>query len=88
MTDREIIAAAIAGIVPVDDDARAAALALQLQLTKPAGALGRLEELHVWAAGVRRTPLPEIGAKADRRRGGRSWRVGRERVSRRGDVRR
>ncbi len=53
----------VARIAAVDDDARAAALALQLQLTKPAGALGRIEELHVWAAGVRRTSLPELGRK-------------------------
>jgi nicotinate-nucleotide--dimethylbenzimidazole phosphoribosyltransferase len=35
-----------------DGDAMRRARALQLTLTKPAGALGRLEDLHVWAAGV------------------------------------
>lgn len=34
-----------------DSDAEAAALARQLRLTKPSGALGRLEEISVWAAG-------------------------------------
>jgi nicotinate-nucleotide--dimethylbenzimidazole phosphoribosyltransferase len=35
-----------------DDEARAAARARQARLTKPAGALGRLEELSIWACGV------------------------------------
>lgn len=35
-----------------DEDARAAALSRQGTLTKPAGALGRLEELSVWLCGV------------------------------------
>ncbi len=35
-----------------DDQMRVAALARQLRLTKPAGALGRLEELSAWASAV------------------------------------
>ena len=35
-----------------DEDARAAALARQATVTKPAGSLGRLEELSVWLCGV------------------------------------
>lgn len=35
-----------------DDQMREAALARQLRLTKPAGALGRLEELSCWASAV------------------------------------
>jgi nicotinate-nucleotide--dimethylbenzimidazole phosphoribosyltransferase len=35
---------------PADEEAAAAALARQGQLTKPAGSLGRLEELAVWLA--------------------------------------
>lgn len=46
MTDHEF-----AGVVPPDADALAAARARQGRLTKPPGALGRLEELSVWAAG-------------------------------------
>lgn len=46
------LAAIAAGVVPPDETARAAALARQDRLTKPAGALGRLEELSVWLAGV------------------------------------
>jgi nicotinate-nucleotide--dimethylbenzimidazole phosphoribosyltransferase len=45
---------------PVDDAARTAALARQAQLLKPPGALGRLEEVAVWVAGVtgRARPRP------------------------------
>jgi nicotinate-nucleotide--dimethylbenzimidazole phosphoribosyltransferase len=53
----------IAAIRPPDERAREAARALQLRLTKPAGALGRLEELHVWAAGVLRDAVPELRRK-------------------------
>jgi nicotinate-nucleotide--dimethylbenzimidazole phosphoribosyltransferase len=49
---------AIAAIRVPDADARAGARELQSRLTKPAGALGRLEELHIWAAGVLRGPAP------------------------------
>lgn len=49
----------IAAIRPPDDPAREAARVLQLRLTKPAGALGRLEDLHIWAAGVLREAAPE-----------------------------
>ncbi|HYM16239.1 MAG TPA: nicotinate-nucleotide--dimethylbenzimidazole phosphoribosyltransferase [Dehalococcoidia bacterium] len=57
---RRTIDAAAAAIRPPDAAARDAARALQLRLTKPAGALARLEDLHVWAAGVLRdaTPAP------------------------------
>jgi nicotinate-nucleotide--dimethylbenzimidazole phosphoribosyltransferase len=61
--DRSLIAQTAGAIAAVDDDARAAARALQLRLTKPAGALGRLEDLHAWLAGVRRAALPDIGRK-------------------------
>jgi len=54
---------AIAAIVPADEWAREAARAHQLRLTKPAGALGRLEELAVWAAGIARTPAPSFERK-------------------------
>ncbi len=60
MTARETIDGAVAAIEPVDDAARDAARELQLRLTKPAGALGRLEELAIWAAGVCRTPVPTL----------------------------
>jgi hypothetical protein len=53
----------IAAIRPPDERAREAARALQLRLTKPAGALVRLEELHVWTAGVLRDSVPELRRK-------------------------
>jgi nicotinate-nucleotide--dimethylbenzimidazole phosphoribosyltransferase len=59
---RDAIEAATA-IRPPDDSGRAAALGRQRTLTKPAGSLGRLEEIAVWMAGVRRMPLPAIGRK-------------------------
>ena len=43
---------AIARIAAPDGAARQAAAERQLRLTKPAGALGRLEDVSVWAAGV------------------------------------
>ncbi len=39
-----------AAVTPPDVDAHREAVARQLQLTKPAGSLGRLEELGVWVA--------------------------------------
>ena len=43
-----------------DAAAFAAAQARNAQLTKPAGALGRLEELAIWYAGWRGTPRPRL----------------------------
>ena len=60
MTPRATINEAAAAIGPIDEAARDAARKLQSRLTKPAGALGRLEELAIWAAGVCRTPVPEL----------------------------
>jgi nicotinate-nucleotide--dimethylbenzimidazole phosphoribosyltransferase len=50
----------VPSIRPLDAAARAAALARQAQLLKPPGALGRLEEVAVWVAGVtgRERPAP------------------------------
>ncbi len=46
-------------IVPPDEPSRAAARARQGRLTKPAGSLGRLEELGEWLAGCQGTCPPE-----------------------------
>jgi nicotinate-nucleotide--dimethylbenzimidazole phosphoribosyltransferase len=46
------LGAALAGIGPVDDRARDAAIARQEQLTKPSGALGQLETLGVQLAAL------------------------------------
>lgn len=58
---RDAIDRAIASIRPPSAEARAAALELQGQLTKPRGALGRMEELHAWAAAIRREAAPAPG---------------------------
>src|SRR3954467_12666313 len=47
-------------MVPVDVAARDAALARQAQLLKPPGALGRLEEVAAWVAGVTGRPRPGL----------------------------
>lgn len=50
------------GCLPMADaEATAAARARQASLTKPAGSLGRLEDLAVFLAGWQRTPQPVIG---------------------------
>ena len=54
------IAAAAAAITPPDAQAAAEARARQDQLTKPPGALGRLEELAVRIAGMRGCPRPRL----------------------------
>jgi nicotinate-nucleotide--dimethylbenzimidazole phosphoribosyltransferase len=47
-------------IPPVDVPMGEAARARQLQLTKPPGSLGRLEDLACWFAARLRTPLPPV----------------------------
>ncbi|MCX7840460.1 MAG: nicotinate-nucleotide--dimethylbenzimidazole phosphoribosyltransferase [Anaerolineae bacterium] len=47
-------------IQPLDDNAMRAARARQDQLTKPQGALGRLETLSVQLAGITRNPRPRF----------------------------
>jgi nicotinate-nucleotide--dimethylbenzimidazole phosphoribosyltransferase len=51
-------------ITPLDATAMEQARARQLQLTKPAGSLGRLEEIVVQMAGITRQPLPTVKRKA------------------------
>lgn len=59
-SDVDVIRDAIAAIREPDPVAREAARALQSRLTKPAGSLGRLEDLHAFAAGVLRDPAPTL----------------------------
>jgi nicotinate-nucleotide--dimethylbenzimidazole phosphoribosyltransferase len=54
----------IESIKPPDKAAMDAARARQNTLVKPAGSLGRLEELSVQIAGIQGKPLPIIGKKA------------------------
>ncbi|MBI5289174.1 MAG: nicotinate-nucleotide--dimethylbenzimidazole phosphoribosyltransferase [Chloroflexi bacterium] len=58
-----MIRTTIAAIRDPDQASRDAARTLQSCLTKPAGALGRLEELHAFAAGVLREPAPALDRK-------------------------
>jgi len=60
----ETIRRIIDAIEPLDGDSMAQACSRQNRLTKPAGSLGRLEELSVQLAGIRRQPLPRLERKA------------------------
>jgi nicotinate-nucleotide--dimethylbenzimidazole phosphoribosyltransferase len=51
-------------IKPLDKKAMAAALARQDTLTKPAGSLGRLEDLSVQLAGIQGVEKPQVSRKA------------------------
>jgi len=54
------LADVVARIAPPDQAARNAALERQTRLTKPTGALGRLEDLSVWASGVQGQCPPHL----------------------------
>ena len=54
----------IAGILPLDEASMKAARERQNQLTKPAGSLGRLEELAVQLAGITGQVRPRLPRKA------------------------
>ena len=59
MTDNaRLIRETIASIASPDEHAASEAAALQARLTKPARSLGRLEDIHMWAASVLRDPAP------------------------------
>ena len=60
----DLLARTIKAIQPLDKDAMAAARARQDTLTKPAGSLGRLEELSVQLAGIQAKARPVIEKKA------------------------
>jgi nicotinate-nucleotide--dimethylbenzimidazole phosphoribosyltransferase len=51
-------------IAPLNQEAMAAAAARQAQLTKPAGALGRLEELSIQVAGITGQLRPPLAKRA------------------------
>jgi nicotinate-nucleotide--dimethylbenzimidazole phosphoribosyltransferase len=53
----------ISAIQPLDQAAMEAARRRQDMLTKPQGALGRLEEISIQLAGITRQPIPKIGKK-------------------------
>jgi nicotinate-nucleotide--dimethylbenzimidazole phosphoribosyltransferase len=62
MTD--LLSATIRSIKPLDQAAMSQARARQDTLTKPAGSLGRLEDLSIQLAGIRGQPRPQIKHKA------------------------
>ena len=62
LTDLSQLRAILAAAPVADPDAAEAAAARNSQLTKPPGALGRLEDLAIWYAGWRRDPRPRIAA--------------------------
>src|SRR5438105_2586343 len=53
----------VAAIQPLDESAMADARARQDTLTKPPGALGRLEDISIQLAGITGQPIPRIGRK-------------------------
>ncbi|WP_172296580.1 nicotinate-nucleotide--dimethylbenzimidazole phosphoribosyltransferase [Pseudoruegeria sp. HB172150] len=60
MHDLAAFRAALADLPQADPQARADADARNAQLTKPAGSLGRLEELAIWYASWRGNPRPQV----------------------------
>jgi nicotinate-nucleotide--dimethylbenzimidazole phosphoribosyltransferase len=60
----DLLTSTIKNIRPLDEIAMAAARERQDQLTKPAGSLGRLEELSVRIAGVQGKARPQLKDKA------------------------
>jgi nicotinate-nucleotide--dimethylbenzimidazole phosphoribosyltransferase len=54
----------VASISPLDTEAMELARSRQQQLTKPAGSLGRLEDIAIQVAGITRQPIPIIKQKA------------------------
>ena len=59
----EVIRNTVNAIAPLDGEAMAQARSRQDQLTKPRGSLGRLEELSIQLAGIRREAVPRLSRK-------------------------
>lgn len=64
MSISPLIDQTLADILPLDQQAMAAARARHVTLTKPPGSLGRLEDLSVLLAGIFGQPVPRIRRKA------------------------
>lgn len=64
ITPDSLLGRTLASITPVDEDARAAAAARQLRLTKPPGSLGRLESLGNQLAAIAGACPPPLPAPA------------------------
>lgn len=63
MYGMDLLPLTIASIPALDQAAMSAALARQDTLTKPQGALGRLEEISVQLAGMTGQAVPRVGRK-------------------------
>ena len=61
---RQTILDRVFSVAPLDSVVMEQARLRQLQLTKPAGSLGRLEDVAIHMAGITRQSLPEIKQKA------------------------
>ena len=66
--------ALLQGLPRPDAAAQAAARDRNAQLTKPPGALGRLEDLAIWLAGWQGREKPQAGAAQKTAPGSRLWR--------------
>jgi nicotinate-nucleotide--dimethylbenzimidazole phosphoribosyltransferase len=64
MNNERLVLETLAAIQPLDEAGIAQARARQAVLTKPAGSLGRLEEIAVKLAGITANPRPQIRRKA------------------------
>ncbi len=64
MSNGELLSKTIKGIGALDEGAMAQARARQDRLTKPAGSLGRLEDISVQLAGIQGRPNPVVKNKA------------------------
>jgi nicotinate-nucleotide--dimethylbenzimidazole phosphoribosyltransferase len=64
MNEFDTLNALVSSIREPDQDARTRAMERQMELTKPPGSLGRLEEISIWLAGVYGSEKPVINGKA------------------------
>jgi nicotinate-nucleotide--dimethylbenzimidazole phosphoribosyltransferase len=64
MNEFEMLNTLLSSITEPDQDARTRAMERQIQLTKPPGSLGRLEDISIWLAGVYGLEKPVIRGKA------------------------
>lgn len=63
-TGLELVEETLRRVAPLDEEAMGVARARHLELTKPPGSLGRLEELSIRLAGIQGRAQPSVGRKA------------------------
>ncbi len=64
MSNGDLLNRTISKVGNLDEKAMAEARARQERLTKPAGSLGRLEDISVQLAGIQGRPIPQVKSKA------------------------